>query len=190
MKKLILYKPILKKEYLLPIGLFVIFQILFLSVGWSQTGSTSTVNLILTEVISIAPESIANGGVIDFQYHTVEDYQSDQIISVPNSLIITFTNPFELKVQANGAFFENGDQQIPVNVLTIQRNESSAIQGESQSINLSPQPQVLISGIGAGSLLNIDLDYIIPAEISSSTDILGKPSGTYTQEITYTVVAL
>ncbi|MCG2417937.1 peptidoglycan-binding protein LysM, partial [Aequorivita sp. F47161] len=36
----------------------------------------------------------------------------------------------------------------------------------------------------------LELDYLIPAAKSSSSDILGKPAGTYTQTVTYTATAL
>ncbi|MCX8525528.1 peptidoglycan-binding protein LysM, partial [Chryseobacterium formosus] len=41
-----------------------------------------------------------------------------------------------------------------------------------------------------GSALTLNLDYMIPAAKSSSSDILGKPAGTYTQTVTYTATAL
>src|SRR5690554_759261 len=148
------------------------------------------INIVLTDVLSIDPGSAANGGVVDFHYESVADYNSDKLTTVPNSLIITFTKPFDLKVKANGANFENGTNFIPVEVLTIKRNESSNLPGISAPIILSTQDQVLVSGAGHGSRMTLDLDYLIPRARSSSTDILGKLGGTYTQEVIYTVSAL
>jgi len=153
-------------------------------------GATTTINLVLADVISIDPGSAANGGTVDFHYENVNDYNSEKTTTINNSLIITFTKPFDLKVKANGENFENGSNSIPVNVLTIKRNESSKINGNSAPIVLSTQDQVLISGADRGSKLNLDLDYIIPQARSSSNDILGKPAGTYTQKITYTATAI
>ncbi|MDN6289716.1 MAG: hypothetical protein L0J63_05425 [Tetragenococcus koreensis] len=144
----------------------------------------------MADVISIEPGSAANGGSVDFHYENQSDYNSEKTNTVPNSLIITFSKPFDLKVKANGKNFENGTNFIPVNVLTIKRNESSQITGTSAPIILSTQDQVLVSGADRGSKLNLDLDYIIPQTKSSSTDMLGKPAGTYTQEVTYTATAL
>lgn len=152
--------------------------------------ATTTINLVLADVISIEPSSAANGGTVDFLYENVNDYNSEKTTTIPNSLIITFTKPFDLKVRANGENFENGSNFIPVNVLTIKRNESSQITGNSSPIILSTQDQVLISSANSGSKLNLDLDYIIPQARSSSSDILGKPAGTYTQKVTYTATAL
>lgn len=154
-----------------------------------QTAKTR-VNIVLTDVISIDPSSAANGGTVDFHYENVNDYNSEKTTTIPNSLIITFTKPFDLKVKANGENFQNGSYNIPVNVLTIKRNASSQITGTSTPIILSNQDQVLISAADSGNKLNLDLDYIIPKARSSSSDILGKPSGTYTQEVTYTATAI
>lgn len=166
-------------------GLFV-----FMSLSLKAQNATTTINLVLADVLSIDPGSAANGGIVDFNYATVQDYNSEKTMTIPNSLVITFTKPFDLKVKANGEHFENGANSIPVNVLTIKRNESSRINGLSNPVVLSTQDQVLISGANSGSKLNLDLDYIIPQSKSSSPDFLGKPAGIYTQRITYTATAL
>lgn len=155
---------------------------------FSQT-ATSTINLVLADVLSIESNSAANTESVDFHYYNTTDYNSEKVTTVPNSLIITFSQPFDLKVKANGEHFEDGSNTIPVNVLTIQRNESSQITGSSSSVVLSTQDQILISSASHGSKLNLDLDYIIPQERSSSSDMLGKPAGNYTQQITYTATA-
>lgn len=157
--------------------------------AWAQNATTS-INLILADVISIEQGSAADGGTVDFHYENVNDYNSEKTTTIPNSLIITFTKPFDLKVKANGENFENGSNSIPVDVLTIKRNKSSQLTGISAPIVLSTQDQVLISGADRGSRLNLDLDYIIPQAKSSSSDMLGKPAGTYTQKVTYTVTAI
>ncbi len=152
--------------------------------------ATTAVKLNLADVISIDPGSAANGGKVDFNYANTNDYNSEKTASVPNSLIITFTKPFDLKVKANGENFENGTNSIPVNVLTVQCNVSSQINGITTPIILSTHDQVLISGAESGYKLNLDLDYTIPQGRSSSADILGKPAGNYTQMVTYTATAL
>lgn len=171
---------------------FICFSILFLCFNLtaiSQTAST-TINLILTDVLSIEPISAANGGVVDFHYNTVADYNSEKTATIANSLIITFSKPFDIKVKANGANFENGTNNIPIDVMTVQRNANSTISGISTPIVLSTQDQVLISAANLGAKLKLDLDYIIPAARSSSSDILGKPAGSYIQTVTYTASAL
>lgn len=165
--------------------------IILISVSFASAQTATTrINLKLADVLSIDPGSAANGGSVDFNYNNVADYNSEKTTTVSNSLIITFSKPFDLKVKANGENFENGSNIIPIDVLTIRKNESSQIAGTSTPIILSTQDQVLISGADRGSKLSLDLDYIIPQAKSSSTDILGKPAGNYTQMITYTATAL
>ena len=170
--------------------LFLIVIFFTLQSQAQEATTTTTIKLILADIISIEPASMANGGTVDFQYENVGDYNSEKINTVKNSLLITFSKPFDLNVKSHGENFENGSHYIPVNVLTIRRNESSQIIGNSSPIILSTQDQILLSSTGVGSKLNLDLDYIIPKARSSSSDILGKPAGTYIQKITYTATAL
>lgn len=168
------------------------FWIILLATNFlAHSQETQTrINLHLADVLSIEESSEANDGIVDFFYDSVGDYNSEKVSTVPNSLIITFSRPFDLKVRANGVNFENGQNSIPVNVLTIRRNESSSLTGTSFPVILSSEDQILVHGAGKGSRLNLDLDYLIPQEKSASPDILGKPSGTYTQTITYTACAI
>ena len=168
------------------------FSILFFYVGFVAQAqeATTTINLILSDVLSIEPGSAASGGAIDFSFNTVEDYNSEKFTTVPNSLIITFSKAFEIRVKANGDNFESGSNSIPIDVLTIQRNQSSSLNGDSSPVVLSTEDQVLVNAADIGYGLKLDLDYIIPASKSSSPDILGKPAGTYTQTLTYTATAL
>ena len=168
------------------------FSILFFYGGFVAQAqeATTTINLILSDVLSIDPGSAASGGEIDFHYISVDDYHSQKTATIPNSLIITVSKPFDIKVRANGESFESGSNVIPVDVLTVQRNQHSSVSGISKTIVLSSADQVLISNAPLGSSLTLDLDYIIPASRSSSPNILGKPAGTYTQTVTYTVTTL
>lgn len=152
--------------------------------------ATTTVNIVLADVFSIDSESVGIDGNVNFAYHTVEDYLSEQVVSISNSLVLTFSKDFDIKVRAEGAYFENGDHKIPVNVLTIRPNESSTVSGTFIPIELSDTDQFLVGGSSLGSKLELDLDYIIPQSKASSSDILGKPAGTYTQIVVFTATAL
>lgn len=169
----------------------LIFAALFLATTIAHAQLVSTaVNINLMDVLSIDAESAANGGTVDFRYETVEDYNSQKTTTIAKSLIVTFSKNFDVKVKANGEYFENGSNLIPINVITIQRNQSSTLVGKSTPIVLSTKDQVLVGGAALGSKLQLDLDYIIPQSKSSSNDILGKPAGNYTQTVTYTATAL
>src|SRR5690606_10706423 len=123
--------------------------------------------------------------------NTAEDYNSDQTQNVPTSLVVTSTNSFNITVKANDANFVYNTNNIPVDVLTIQpvTGGSTTMTGTPSDVVLSTTDQTLISGADLGSQVVLELDYFIPAAKASSSDILGKPAGTYTQTITYTATA-
>lgn len=153
--------------------------------------ATTIVNITLADVISIDAGSVAIGGAVDFNYLTAEDYNTITTVNVPNSLIVTSTKNFDIDVKANGASFTDGTNDIPVNVLWIRPAAgTTTMDGLQNDVNLSAGDQKLISGATMGSSVVLELDYEIPAAKSSSTDILGKPAGTYTQTVTYTATAI
>lgn len=151
--------------------------------------ATTTVNIILSDVISIDAGSVAIGGGVDFNFVTADDYNSGLTANVPNSLKVTSTTNFHIKVKANGANFEGtGTTDIPVDVITIQGG-GGTMGGNAASVTLSTSDQTLVTNAAPGSALTLDLDYSISAE-KASTILLGKPSGTYTQTVTYTATAI
>ncbi len=156
-----------------------------------NTTATTTVNITLSDVISIDAGSTAIGNTVNFNYATAADYNSDQTLTKANSLKVTSTKNFNVKVKAGGANFMNGTNVIPVNVLTIKAATASGTMGGTKSaVVLSTTDQTLVSNAPLGSALTLNLDYTIPAAKSASFDILGKPAGTYTQTVTYTATAL
>ena len=156
-----------------------------------NTTATTTVNITLNDVISIDAGSTAIGNTVDFNYATAADYNSDQTITKANSLKVTSTKNFNVKVKAGGANFMNGTNLIPVNVLTIKAAAAAGTMGGTKTaVVLSATDQTLVTNAPLGSALTLNLDYTIPAAKSSSSDILGKPAGTYTQTVTYTATAL
>ena len=154
--------------------------------------ATTTVNITLADVIAIdQTSSAAAGGVVNFEYSTAEDYNSDQTVNVPTSLVVTSTNTFDIKVKADGANFISGSDNIPVDVLTIKpvMSGTTTMTGTPSNVVLSTSDQTLISGADLGSARVLELDYFIPKAKSTSPAILGKPEGTYTQTVTYTATA-
>lgn len=156
-----------------------------------NTTATTTVNIVLSDVISIDAGSVAIGNAVNFAYATAAAYNADQTITKDNSLIVTSTKPFNVKVKAGGTDFKNGTNLIPVNVLTIKAAAAAGTMGGTKSaVVLTASDQTLVSNAPLGSALTLNLDYTIPKAKSSSADILGKPAGTYTQTVTYTATAL
>ena len=79
-----------------------------------NTTATTAVNITLNDVISIDAGSTAIGGTVAFNYVTAADYNSDQTITKANSLKVTSTKNFNVKVKAGGPNFVNGSNSIPV----------------------------------------------------------------------------
>lgn len=159
----------------------------------AQTGANSnpaktTVNLILANVISI-DGGIAAGGIVDFNYATTTDYNTAKNVTKDNSLVITSSRNFDVKVKADGENFVNGSNLIPVNVLQVKAVTGGTIVGTMNEITLSNADQILVSNATLGAKKSLSIDYSISAE-KASTVLLGKAPGTYTQKVTYTATAL
>ncbi len=156
-----------------------------------NTKATTTVNINLNDVISMDTGSTAIDNTVDFNYVTAADYNSDQTITKANSLKVTSTKSFNVKVKAGGPNFVNGLNSIPVDVLTIKASSvSGTMGGTKNTVVLSTGQKNLVEDAPLGSALTLNLDYIIPAAKSSSSDILGKPAGTYTQTVIFTTTGL
>lgn len=155
----------------------------------SSNPVSTTVNIILSDVISIEDGSVANDGVVDFNYITSTDYNSDKNVTVANSLIVTSSKNFDVKVKAEGDNFVNGSHLIPVDVLQIKAVTGGTMTGTFNEITLSNTDQVLVSNAALGAQKTLDIDYSITAD-KAQTELLGKEPGTYTQKVTYTATAL
>ena len=151
---------------------------------------STTVNIILSDVISIDEGSVASDGVVGFNYTTTTDYNSAKNVTVENSLIITSSKNFEVKVKAEGENFENGSNLIPVNVLQVKAVAGGTMDAASlNEVTLSDADQVLVNNATLGARKSLNIDYSISAE-KAQTVLLGKEAGTYTQKVTYTATAL
>ena len=146
---------------------------------------STTVNIILSDVISIDEGSIASNGLVDFNYVTTTDYNTAKNVTVANSLIVTSSTNFDVKVKAGGSHFVSGNNSIPVNVLKIEAVEGGTMTGTYNAIILSTIDQKLVSIADKGAQKSLSIDYSISAE-KAKTVLLGKEPGTYTQTVTYT----
>ena len=157
--------------------------------GANSNDVKTTVNLKLAEVISIDAGSVATGGVVDFNYATTTDYNTAKNVTVANSLKITSSRNFDVKVKADGDNFVNGTNSIPVNVMQIKAVSGGTMDGTFNTITLSAADQVLVTKATIGAQKTLSIDYSISAEKASQV-LLGKAPGTYTQKVTYTATAL
>lgn len=150
---------------------------------------STTVNLILADVISIDVGSVASNGVVDFNYNNTTDYNTAKNVTVENSLVITSSTKFDVKVKADGENFTFGTNNIPVNVLKVKAVTGGTMVGAFSEITLSDADQVLVANAELGARKSLSIDYSISAE-NAQTVLLGKKAGTYTQKVTYTATAL
>ncbi len=160
----------------------------------AQTGTNSNpvstrVNIILSDVISIDEGSIASNGIVDFNYVTTTDYNTAKNVTKDESLVITSSRNFDVKVKAEGENFVSGTNLIPVNVLQIKAVTGGTMAGSLNEITLSNADQILVANATLGARKSLSIDYSISAD-KASTVLLGKAPGTYTQKVTYTATAL
>ncbi|WBV58039.1 peptidoglycan-binding protein LysM [Chryseobacterium daecheongense] len=154
----------------------------------SEQVSTS-VNIILSDVIAMDIGSAASEGAVGFNYGSTKDYNSSKNVTVPNSLVIISSKNFDVKVKSEGAHFVNGANVIPVDILQVKAIPGGSLVGTLNEVTLSPNDQVLVSNASLGTKQSLNIAYSISAENASKV-LLGKPQGTYTQKITYTATAL
>ena len=158
----------------------------------ADQSATTVASIELADVISINAGSTAVGGAVNFAYKTVEDYTADQAVDKVGSLNVTSTKEFDITVKANTPTFKGSTDDIDLNVLTIKpvTAAKNPMKGAATDVILSTDDQKVISGAALGSELMLDIQYFIPAAISKSPQILGKPAGTYTTTVTYTATTL
>lgn len=155
-----------------------------------NSGQVSTsVNIILSDVIAMDIGSVASEGTVDFNYGTTKDYNSAKNVTVPNSLVIISSKNFDVKVKSEGAHFVSGANVIPVDVLQVKAVPGGSVTGTLNEVTLSTNDQVLVSNASLGTKQSLHIAYSISAEKASHV-LLGKPQGTYTQKVTYTATAL
>ena len=154
----------------------------------SEQVSTS-VNIILSDVIAMDIGTVASKGAVDFSYGSTKDYNSSKNVTIPNSLVIISSKNFDVKVKSEGTHFVSGANVIPVDILQIKAIPGGSLTGTLNDVTLSATDQVLVSNASLGTKQSLNIAYSISAEKASKV-LLGKPQGTYTQKITYTATAL
>lgn len=154
----------------------------------SEQVSTS-VNIILSDVIAMDIGSVASEGAVDFNYGNTNDYNSAKNVTVPNSLVIISSKNFDVNVKSEGTHFVSGTNVIPVDIIQVKAIPGGSLVGTLNEVTLSAHDQVLVSNASLGTKQSLNIAYSISAE-NASRVLLGKPQGTYTQRITYTATAL
>lgn len=183
----------MKKQIIIAVAVIGAF-VLGINNAQAQVGANSnpvstTVNISLADVISIDEGSVASNGVVDFNYSNTTDYNSAKNVTVENSLIITSSRNFDVKVKAEGDNFESGTRVIPLEVLQVKAVTGGTMGGTFNEIILSNEDQVLVGNATLGARKSLNIDYSISA-FNAQTVLLGKDPGTYTQQVKYTATSL
>lgn len=149
----------------------------------------TSVNIILADVIAMDIGSASTGSTVDFTYVNTTDYNSSKNVAVPNSLVISSSKNFDVKVKSAGTNFVSGANVIPVDILQVKAIAGGSLMGNMNEVTLSATDQVLVGNASSGAKQSLNIAYSISAEKASKV-LLGKPVGTYTQTVTYTATAL
>lgn len=171
------------------LSLLGLFDGLNFTYAQNSDNVTTSININISDIISLDAASVASGGAVDFNYANTADYNSSKSVTVPNSLVIISSKNFDVKVKSDGDNFVNGSENIPVEVLQIKAVPGGSLVGTFNEVTLSTTDQVLVSNANLGAKQSLNIAYSISAEKASSL-LLGKPKGTYTQKVTYTATAL
>lgn len=155
----------------------------------SDKSSSPTVNQLananLTINVADLGELRLNTAAVKLTFENSSNYLQGVYTDVANQLTISKTTPYDLSVKAQSAYFTMGQEGIPVNVLSI--GPAVGQLGMQTVESLSTQSQSLISAGIPTIDRNLSLRYRIPA--TKTAQLLGKPQGTYTATITYTLTA-
>ncbi|MDR0262016.1 MAG: hypothetical protein LBJ04_02205 [Sphingobacterium sp.] len=138
----------------------------------------------LTIAVSDLGEIIANQQSVNLPFTTTSNYVNGVSTNMPSHLKLSKTTPYNLYVRATSSSFTSGVNSIPLSVLRI---GPMAGQTGVNTVTLSTTAQQLIQNADPIIDRTLDMQYSIPA--AQTSNLLGKPAGTYTANIIYSFVA-
>ncbi|MGJ1436968.1 hypothetical protein [Sphingobacterium multivorum] len=138
----------------------------------------------LTIAVSDLGEIVANQQTVSLPFVTTSNYVNGVSVNMPAHLKLSKTTPYNLYVRATSNSFTSGVNSIPLSVLTI-----GAMAGQTgvNTVTLSTTAQQLIQNANPVIDRTLDMQYSIPA--SQTSNLLGKPAGTYSANIIYSFVS-
>ncbi|WP_426790178.1 hypothetical protein [Sphingobacterium sp. WOUb80] len=145
-----------------------------------QAQASGTLNV----VVSALGEIIANQQSVNLPFTTTSNYVNGVSTNMPAHLKLSNTAPYNLYVRATSSSFTSGVNSIPLSVLRI-----GPMSGQTgvNTVTLSTTAQQLIQNADPIIDRTIDMQYSIPA--SQTSNLFGKPAGTYSANIIYSFVA-
>ncbi|WP_312339712.1 hypothetical protein [Sphingobacterium sp.] len=138
----------------------------------------------LTIAVSDLGEIIANQQSVNLPFTTTSNYVNGVSTNMSSHLKLSKTTPYNLYVRATSSSFTSGVNSIPLSVLRI---GPMAGQTGVNTVTLSTTAQQLIQNADPIIDRTLDMQYSIPA--AQTSNLLGKPAGTYTANIIYSFVA-
>ncbi|WP_394676665.1 hypothetical protein [uncultured Sphingobacterium sp.] len=138
----------------------------------------------LTIAVSDLGEIVANQQTVSLPFVTTSNYVNGVSVNMPAHLKLSKTTPYNLYVRATSNSFTSGVNSIPLSVLTI---GPMAGQTGVNTVTLSTTAQQLIQNANPVIDRTLDMQYSIPA--SQTSNLLGKPAGTYSANIIYSFVS-
>lgn len=145
-----------------------------------QAQASGNLNILVSDL----GEIVANQQTVNLPFTTASNYVNGVSTNMPSHLKLSKTTPYNLYVRATTSSFTSGVNSIPLSVLTI---GPMAGQTGVNTATLSTTAQQLIQNANPVIDRTLDMQYSIPA--SQTSNLLGKPAGTYTANIVYSFVA-
>lgn len=152
----------------------------------AQTTATVTLNVVLQNTASIVINGANN--VATLTYATPANYANGVTLKQTAAMTTVSNQPYSVTVYGAGQLV-NGANNIPTGDVTVTPTLAAA----NTAITLTPSPipvgaasaaKIIASTEGTASQ-NFDLQYATTD--APKTDFIGKPAGTYTTTLTYTL---
>ena len=152
----------------------------------AQTTANVTLNCVLTNISSITIGSSFQTTTLN--YATAADYTSGVTVAQTGALTAISNQAYSVYVYASQDL-KNGTNTIPVSDVTITPSFSgsnAAITCSAKALAVGSANQVKVIASTAGTTSQAyNLSYSTAS--APTTDFLGKPAGTYTSTLTYTI---
>lgn len=163
---------------------------LFLICGGCVSAQTSNPVNVTIQLAGTGPSITVNNSLVDLNFSTTDNYVNGvHSGSVTNDHITVSSNTgFQVNVKGSGDLV-NGSNSIPLGTITITPSDGSqtispAPAYTATSGGLSTSSQTIITSASGTTSAKFNIDYYA----RGGSDYVGKPAGTYSATITYSIV--
>jgi hypothetical protein len=151
--------------------------------AYPPTPTSVTMNSSVQVTVEKLFEINMPGSTVNFSFNSAAAYSQGLTAAIPNPAIVSSTVPYSLTVKASGDFI-SGANSIPAGVVTV---EGTATQTGITPVQLSTTATNLFTSADPEIDRTINLQFRIPS--TQTTNLLAKPTGTYTTTVIFTIVA-